>query len=70
MLIEFGDGGFTGTDRINVSGGLGGSGSSNGAPGDPGVVIFAPVPEPETYALMLAGLAAVGFMARRARRRA
>jgi hypothetical protein len=27
--------------------------------------ITTPVPEPETYALMLAGLAAVGFMARR-----
>jgi hypothetical protein len=27
--------------------------------------VTAPVPEPETYALMLAGLAAVGFLARR-----
>lgn len=33
-------------------------------------VTTAPVPEPETYALMLAGLAGVGFMARRRRARA
>jgi hypothetical protein len=32
-------------------------------------VIYAPVPEPETYALLLAGLGAVGFMARRRERR-
>ena len=30
-------------------------------------MIYAPVPEPETYALLLGGLAAVGFVARRRR---
>ena len=30
-------------------------------------MIYAPVPEPETYSLMLAGLAAIGFVARRRR---
>lgn len=29
------------------------------------VAVFAPVPEPETYAMMLAGLALMGFVARR-----
>lgn len=36
-------------------------------PGGPGTISFAPIPEPETYALMLAGLGAVVFMARRRR---
>jgi hypothetical protein len=30
-----------------------------------GSVLLAPVPEPETYAMMLAGLGALGFLARR-----
>jgi hypothetical protein len=32
-----------------------------------GAVVFAPIPEPSTYALMFAGLAAIGFVARRRR---
>ncbi|MCE9657594.1 MAG: PEP-CTERM sorting domain-containing protein [Burkholderiales bacterium] len=31
-------------------------------------IVFAPIPEPETYALFMAGLAAVGFMAKRRRK--
>ena len=33
----------------------------------PVVMTVTPIPEPSTYALMLAGLGAVGFMARRRR---
>ena len=32
--------------------------------------VTAPIPEPETYALMLAGLGVVGFVARRRKRTA
>ncbi|HTY99264.1 MAG TPA: PEP-CTERM sorting domain-containing protein, partial [Rhodocyclaceae bacterium] len=40
-----------------------GNGSSGWGPQD--VVVFAPVPEPETYAMMLAGLGLMGAVARR-----
>jgi hypothetical protein len=30
-------------------------------------MIYAPVPEPQTYAMLMAGLAAMGFVARRRR---
>lgn len=51
------DAGSAGLDSItvNVTGGW-----SNGF-----LYVTGPIPEPETYALMLAGLGAVGFMARR-----
>ncbi|GAB4119685.1 MAG: hypothetical protein Fur0014_20350 [Rubrivivax sp.] len=39
--------------------------SSQGDVGNPGVFVFAPVPEPSAVALMLAGLGVVGLRARR-----
>jgi hypothetical protein len=50
------------------SGGLCSGGCTNQS--DYSVVAITPVPEPSTYALMLAGLAAVGFIARRRRQQA
>ena len=43
-------------------------GAECGVSANPAVGVFAPIPEPETYALMLAGLAALGVVARRRRR--
>ncbi len=43
-------------------------GASCGVSATAATGVFAPVPEPETYALMLAGLGALGFAARRRRR--
>jgi hypothetical protein len=47
--------------------GGGGTPGGHGTPGNPGSPV-APVPEPETYAMLLAGLGLLGFMARRKRR--
>jgi len=52
-----------GTYALNVIGFA--SGAKGGIYGGSFVVETAPVPEPETYALMLAGLGMIGFMASR-----
>lgn len=52
----FGPGNFV----LNVSGVAGAGGASYG-----GNIVATPVPEPETLAMMLAGLGALGFVARR-----
>lgn len=42
-----------------------GTGVTGGSASYGGNIVAMPVPEPETYAMMLAGLVAVGFLARR-----
>ena len=47
---------------INNLGQISGTGTINGATR---AFLLTPVPEPETYAMMLAGLSVLGFMRRR-----
>ncbi|MEZ5626742.1 MAG: lamin tail domain-containing protein [Rhodocyclaceae bacterium] len=49
----------------SVGDGFGSYAAASGDIGNPGFYVAAPVPEPETYAMMLAGLALVGGIARR-----
>ena len=61
--------GFTGTlapgaYNLRISGTAGTGGASYG-----GNLVLTPIPEPETYALLLAGLGVVGFVAARRRNR-
>ena len=60
-LFEFDVTGTGGRDTLKFSA----VGTADTYGGSLDNVSLAPVPEPETYALMLAGLGAVGFMARR-----
>ncbi len=54
-----------GTGAATLLGTYGIGGLSSSAAQLQGLTVAAPIPEPETYALMLAGLGAVGFVARR-----
>ena len=66
--VEFGSGAFnglTGTSfQLIVMGTVSGVGGGKGA-SYAGTLNVTPVPEPETYALMLAGLGVMGFIAMR-----
>jgi hypothetical protein len=67
-----------GDDTVGGGGGIGGDGGggaptgfiNTGGPSTGASQPVSPVPEPETYAMMLMGLSVIGFMARRKRRKA
>lgn len=69
QFITFGAGLFGSLDPASVEGGknykLVFTGSANAATSYGGNVTIAPVPEPATWAMMVAGIAAVGFTMRR-----
>ncbi len=57
FAIKCSNGAYCACDVIQINGG------ATGAIGS--TTVMTPVPEPETYALMLAGLGAMGFVTRR-----
>lgn len=67
-LFNGGDAGVTSIDFSTLGVSVNGNGNAQGL-SHATLIGVTPIPEPETYALMLAGLGAVGLMARRRQRR-
>ncbi len=64
--LSFSGGAVPGAYELRVDG----SSSSSGPNAYAGSVVISPVPEPETYAMLLAGLGLIGFTARRRKQNA